>query len=121
MESNKITRILFKGDRVVWIVFITLCAISWVEVFSATSRQTFATGNYWNPIIKHTAFIIGGIVVVWFMHNLNAKWIDKFTKAIYWFGVAGLIYAQFQGSRVNDSARWISILGFTSQPMEVSS
>lgn len=118
MESNKITRILFKGDRVVWIVFITLCAISWVEVFSATSRQTFATGNYWSPIIKHTAFIIGGIVVVWFMHNLNAKWIDKFTKAIYWFGVAGLIYAQFQGSRVNDSARWISILGFTFQPME---
>ena len=28
---------LFKGDRVIWIIFMLLCLISVVEVFSATS------------------------------------------------------------------------------------
>lgn len=120
MGSDKLKRILFKGDKVIWVVFIVLCAISWVEVFSATSRQTYTSGNYWLPIIKHSCFLLGGIIVVWFIHNLKAQWIDKFTNGIYWLGVIGLIWAQVQGTRLNDSARWISIMGMTFQPMELA-
>ena len=104
----------------IWVVFITLCAISWVEVFSATSRQTYASGNYWSPIIKHSGFLVGGIFVAWFIHNLKAQWIDKFSKTIYWLGFIGLLWAQFMGTRLNDSARWISIMGITFQPMEIA-
>lgn len=120
MGGDKLKRILFKGDKVIWVVFITLCAISWVEVFSATSRQTYASGNYWSPIIKHTGFLVGGIFVAWFIHNLKAQWIDKFSKTIYWLGFIGLLWAQFMGTRLNDSARWISIMGITFQPMEIA-
>lgn len=121
MSGDKLKRILFKGDKVIWIVFITLCAISWIEVFSATSRQTYEAGSYWAPIIKHTKFLVGGIFVVWFIHNLKAEWIDKFSKVIYWAGVAGLIWAQFSGD-INGSARWITIpgIGLTFQPMEIA-
>ena len=111
---------MFKGDKVIWIVFITLCAISWVEVFSATSRQTYGSGSYWSPIIKHTGFLIGGIFVAWFIHNLKAQWIDKCSKIIYWMGLAGLLWAQIGGAKLNDSARWISIFGITFQPMELA-
>ena len=120
MGGEKLKRILFKGDKVIWIVFITLCAISWVEVFSATSRQTYGSGSYWSPIIKHTGFLIGGIFVAWFIHNLKAQWIDKCSKAIYWAGLIGLIWAQVGGAKLNDSARWISIFGITFQPMELA-
>ena len=120
MGGDKLKRILFKGDKVIWVVFITLCAISWVEVFSATSRQTYASGNYWSPIIKHSGFLVGGIFVAWFIHNLKAQWIDKFSKTIYWLGFIGLLWAQFMGTRLNDSARWISIMGITFQPMEIA-
>lgn len=120
MGGDKLKRILFKGDKVIWIVFFTLCAISWVEVFSATSRQTYDSGSYWSPIIKHTGFLIGGILVAWFIHNLKAQWIDKFSKAIYWAGLIGLIWAQVGGAKLNDSARWISIMGITFQPMELA-
>ncbi len=120
MGGDKLRRILFKGDKIIWIVFITLCAISWIEVFSATSRQTYETGSYWSPIIKHTGFLVGGVFVVWFIHNLKAQWIDKLTKGIYWIGLIGLFWAQFQGTKLNDSARWISIMGFTFQPMEIA-
>ena len=74
MSGDKLKRILFKGDKVIWIVFIILCAISWIEVFSATSRQTYGNTSYWSPIIKHTGFLIGGIFVAWFIHNLKAQW-----------------------------------------------
>lgn len=121
MSGDKLKRILFKGDKVIWVVFITLCAISWIEVFSATSRQTYGAGSYWGPIIKHTKFLIGGIFVVWFIHNLKASWIDKFSKFVYWAGVVGLIWAQFSGE-INNSARWITIPGtsITFQPMEIA-
>ena len=67
MGGDKLKRILFKGDKIIWAVFFIICAISWVEVFSATSRQISESENYWLPIIKHTAFLIGGICVIFIM------------------------------------------------------
>ena len=125
MGGDKLKRILFKGDKVIWIVFITLCAISWIEVFSATSRQTYDDANYWSPIIKHTCFLLGGIFVAWFIHNLKAEWIDKGSKFFYWAGLIGLVLAQilalFGLSKLNGSARWLPIgFGLTFQPMELA-
>lgn len=115
--GDKLKRYLFKGDKTIWAVFFILCAISWVEVFSATSGQ-IKTGSYWSPIIKHTTFLVAGIVVVWIIHNMKVAWIKKTTYVIYWLGVVGLLWAQFFGPRINDSARWIIIWGMTIQPME---
>lgn len=120
MGGDKLRRILFKGDKVIWIVFITLCAISWIEVFSATSRQTYGSEDYWGPILKHTRFLIGGIFFAWFIHNLKAEWIDKGSKIFYWAGLLLLIWAQVSGTTLNDSARWVKILGITFQPMEIA-
>lgn len=121
MGGDQLKRILFKGDRTIWIVFCIICAISWVEGFSATSRQVDADGSYWQPIIKHSIFLIAGFVIVWIMHNMKVTWIKKFTYVIYWLGVAGLIWAQLdEDSKINDSARWIKIMGMTFQPMELA-
>lgn len=35
---------LFKGDKVIWIIFLFLCLISIVEVFSAASTLTYKVG-----------------------------------------------------------------------------
>ena len=112
---------LFKGDKIIWAVFFIICAISWVEVFSATAREGYKQGSYWLPIIKHTTFLGAGMFVVWVMHNMKVSWIKKLTHVIYWIGVAGLIWAQFDSdSKINDSARWIRIMGITFQPMELA-
>lgn len=119
MGGDQLKRILFKGDKTIWIVFFIICSISWVEVFSATSRQIYATGNYWSPIIKHSIFLIAGIFVVWLMHNMKVAWIRKLSYVIYWLGLIGLVWAQFDSSsQINDSARWVKIGGLTFQPME---
>lgn len=120
MGGDKLKRILFKGDKIIWAVFFIICAISWVEVFSATSRQISETENYWLPIIKHTAFLIGGLCVIFIMQNFETRHIKNMSTFFYWLGVIGLIWAQFDpNSRINGSARWINVFGlFTVQPME---
>ena len=38
-------RKIFKGDKVIWYVFIILCVISLVEIFSATSTIVYRQQN----------------------------------------------------------------------------
>ena len=51
---------LFKGDRVIWIIFMFLCLISVVEVFSATSTIAYKNANHWAPIGTARHLFIGG-------------------------------------------------------------
>ena len=63
-------RNIFKGDKVVWIIFLCLCLISVVEVFSASSTLIYDSGNHWAPITRHASFLAGGALVVIFFHNV---------------------------------------------------
>ena len=55
---NKKIGNIFKGDKVIWMVFFFLCMISIVEVFSASSNLTYKSQNYMGPIVFHTVTII---------------------------------------------------------------
>ena len=57
---------IFKGDRIVWIVYAILCFISLIEVFSATSTLAYSTQNPFGPIARHASFLIMGTVGVIF-------------------------------------------------------
>lgn len=117
--SKGITGRLFKGDKVVWGVFFTLCVLSLIEVFSASSRQTY-DGNYWAPITKHALFVMIGVGVAWFTHNMRLNWIKGTTKLVYISGLLMLLYAALGGgTEINSSTRWISIGGYEFQHFEV--
>ena len=64
---------IFKGDKVIWIIFLFLCLISIVEVFSAASTLTYKSGDHWGPITQHSIILMVGAVVVVFMHNIPYK------------------------------------------------
>ena len=46
---NKKIGNIFKGDKVVWMIFFFLCMVSIVEVFSASSGLTYKSQNYIGP------------------------------------------------------------------------
>lgn len=115
-----ITKRIFKGDKIIWIIFFILCALSLIEVFSASSRKTYETHNYWQPITRHAMFVIAGVGVVWFIHHMKISWIKQFSFFTYIVGVIGLIWAAFDGAVVNESARWVDIFGVKFQPMEIA-
>ena len=52
---------IFKGDKVIWSVFIILCIISLIEIFSATSTIVYRQQNQFGPILRHTMFLIGAL------------------------------------------------------------
>ena len=53
---------IFRGDKVVWVVFMLLLLISVVEVFSAASMLTYGKANYWSPIREHSINILLGFL-----------------------------------------------------------
>ena len=65
---------LFKGDKVIWIIFLFLCLISVVEVFSAASTLTYKSGDHWGPITQHSVILMVGAFVVVLVHNIPCKY-----------------------------------------------
>lgn len=51
--NNKTIGNIFKGDKVIWMVFFFLCMISIIEVYSASSSLSYKSGNYMAPVIRH--------------------------------------------------------------------
>lgn len=111
-----------QGDMVVWMIFLLLCMISITEVYSASSRMTYATGQYWEPIIKHTAFVCIGIVITWVIHLLPCNVFKAAcTLMLHFVAYPLLLWALFFSAKTNDGGRWIHILGgYTIQPSELA-
>lgn len=65
---------LLKGDRIVWIVFMVLCCISTVEVFSAASTLSYKSGDYLAPITSHCITLLCGAAVVYVLHMMPYKY-----------------------------------------------
>lgn len=110
-----------KGDGTIWTVFIILCLISIVEVFSASSNLTYKTSNYWGPVIKHTLLLGVGVVFMVATMNIKCKYFKIVTPFALLFSFLTLIICFFIGA-VNDGHRWIPIpgTGLQFQPSEIA-
>ncbi|MDR1814660.1 MAG: FtsW/RodA/SpoVE family cell cycle protein [Tannerella sp.] len=110
---------LFKGDRVVWVIFMFLCLISLVEVYSATSTLAYKNAYYWSPIARHATFLFIGFGAVLLLHNIPSKY---YSFAVMFLPVAILMLAvtPFIGVRANDAARWLEFGGISFQPSEIA-
>ena len=110
---------VFRGDKVVWVVFMLLLLISVVEVFSAASMLTYKSGgNYWWPIREHSTNLLLGCVVVYAAHLIPYRFYKAIPLVLVPVSVCLLVYVLFKGSDVNDAARWMRIAGFSIQPSE---
>ena len=59
--NNKSIGNIFKGDKVIWMVFFFLCMISIIEVYSASSSLSYKSGNYMAPVIRHIGLLFLGL------------------------------------------------------------
>lgn len=110
---------LFKGDRVIWIIFMFLCLISVVEVFSATSTIAYKNANYWAPIIRHATFLVVGFFFVLIIHNLPTRF-SVILGLLLPVAIFLLLITPFIGVEINGERRWLNILGITFQPSEIA-
>ena len=115
---------IFKGDKVIWIIFLCLCLISIIEVFSAASTLTYKSGDHWGPITQHSVILMVGAVVVVILHNIPYKWFQVFPVFLYPISLVLLAFVTLMGiitgDRVNGAARWMTFMGLQFQPSELA-
>ena len=117
---NKRIGNIFKGDKVIWMVFFFLCMISIVEVFSASSGLTYKTHNYIGPIIYHASTIIFGVIVAVITLNIPCRYFKLMTPFLLLISAVTLLWVLLAGTKVGDAGRWISLFGLTFQPSEIA-
>ncbi|MCH5310694.1 MAG: FtsW/RodA/SpoVE family cell cycle protein [Prevotella sp.] len=113
--NKKITNI-FKGDRVIWMIFFFLCMISIVEVFSASSGLTYKSNNYIGPIAKHIGTITIGVLVMLVVTNIQCRFFKLVMPVAMVFSFVTLILVLFIGDSVYEANR--TLFGF--QPSEIA-
>jgi cell division protein FtsW len=111
---------LFKGDKVIWIIFLFLCVISVIEVFSAASTLTYKTGDHWGPITQHTVIMLVGVLVVWITHKVNYRYFQVIPVFLLPLSAILLLLVVVIGNMTNGAARWMSIFGLQFQPSELA-
>ncbi len=117
--NSFVTKIL-KGDKVVWMVFILLCAVSIVEMFSSSTYLVSRSGSITAPILRHVSFIIGGVAA------MIITMLVPFTlvRMLGYLGLGAswllLVYTLFFGVEAAGAARFLNVGGFQFQPSELA-
>ena len=117
---NKKIGNIFKGDKVIWMVFFFLCIISIVEVFSASSSLTYKNGSYWGPALYHGIILLMGFFVMIFVVNIPCKYFKIVTPFLLLISILTLLWVLVAGTSTNDANRWVSFLGIQFQPSEIA-
>ena len=111
---------LFKGDKVIWMIYFFLCMISLVEIYSASSSLTYTHGNHFDPMIRQAGFLFVGLIIILVVHRIPCKYFKLFPIFLLPASILLLLYVLFFGGTINGGNRWID-LGFLSfQPSEVA-
>ena len=117
---NKTIGNIFKGDKVIWIVFFMLCMISLVEVFSASSGLTYKSNNFIMPILKHALMLAVGCFFAVCVTNMPCRYFKLFTPFLLLISIGTLIWVLIGGESINGANRVIEIAGQTFQPSEIA-
>lgn len=111
---------IFKGDKVIWIIFLFLCLISIVEVFSAASTLTYKSGDHWGPITQHSVILMVGAFIVVLVHNIPCKYFRVLPFFLLPVSCILLLAVMIMGNYVNGAARWMNFAGVQFQPSELA-
>lgn len=117
---NKTLGNIFKGDKVIWMVFFFLCLISIIEVYSASAQLTYKAGSYTAPVIKHIFLLALGIGAMVITLNMECSVFKMATPVVLTISIIALIWVYFAGASTNGAQRWISIAGIQFQPSELA-
>ena len=118
-EDKPKRRQLLNGDRTIWTMVFILCAISLVEVFSASSRLTFGKSSFLTPIISHTIHLGAGLFGMWLVHLLHYMWYRLFPVLLVPLSILLLGYLSIRGLGSSGAERWINLGFFQLQPSEL--
>src|SRR6516225_7373785 len=101
----------YRGDKLIWSVVVLLAIISLLVIYSATGSLAYKyyDGNTLVYLFKQLAFIVIGVLVIYFMHRVNYTLYSRISLWLYLISIPLLVYTLFFGVEVNDASRWIKL------------
>ena len=113
-----------RGDKVIWALVVLLVLVSLLAVYSATGSLAYKNykGNTEVYLFKQVAFIVAGIMVIYFAHLVNYTVYSKVAKIAFLISIPLLAYTLFFGVKMNEGSRWIRLplLNMTMQTSDLA-
>lgn len=106
---------LMKGDKYLWGIYLTLLAISFVEMYSASSSLAYKAESNSDPMLKHTMFLVAGFIGVIVFQNFKIETIRNWGVIFFIGGTLLLFATPFFGRDLKGAHRDI----FGIQPAEL--
>ena len=100
-----------RGDKVIWSVVVLLTIISLLAVYSSTGLLAYKMykGNTEVYLFKQFAFIVIGILIIYFAHQVNYTIYSKVARILFLVSIPLLLYTLFFGVKLNEGSRWIRL------------
>ena len=108
MSGNLVSKT--KGDRVIWAIVILLTLVSLLVVYSSTGSLAYKySKSNESYLFKQFAFIILGVLVIYFAHRVNYTIYSKVALYLFLASIPLLMYTLFFGVQLNAGSRWIKL------------
>jgi cell division protein FtsW len=100
-----------KGDKVIWAVVVLLSLVSLLAVYSSTGLLAYKMykGNTEIYLFKQFAFIVAGVMIIYFAHMVNYIIYARVAKILFLLSIPLLFYTLFFGVKLNEGSRWIRL------------
>lgn len=109
-----------RGDATLWIVFIMLCIVSAIEMYSASSTLAYKAASHSTPMLRHVGFLSMGALIAFGVHLVPYRYIRIGAYLGLLVSVLMLIWVLLKGHSENDATRWLVIFGVQFQPSELA-
>jgi len=116
---NAILKKYLKGDFTLWAVFVGLCLISIMEMYSASSTLAYRAMSHTAPILRHVIFLGMGAFLAFLVHLVPYRHIRLLSYGLLIMSLLTLVLVLLIGKSENDASRWLAIGGFQFQPSEL--
>jgi cell division protein FtsW len=100
-----------KGDKIIWAVVVLLALVSLLVVYSSTGLLAYKMykGNTEIYLFKQFAFIVAGVMIIYFAHMVNYILYARVAKILFLISIPLLFYTLFFGVKLNEGSRWIRL------------
>ena len=86
-----------KGDKVIWATVVVLSLFSLLAVYSSTGLLAYKLykGNTEVYLFKQFAFILVGVLIIYFAHQVNYTIYSRVAKILFMISIPLLLYTLF--------------------------
>jgi len=108
-----------RPDKHIWGIYLLLCLISIVELYSASSREVASSAlGVYGPILRHGGMLLCGFCIILLLQRIHYRKFLIIIPAFAFISVVMMLYVMFNGDIVNGARRSFSLFGVTIQPSE---